>query len=248
MALCRAAARKNATWKLAKALEALNSRRLPVRITPAAENMISALADGLGGAAGDTLRKLLDPAHTDDVLDEMGEQGRMFDAILHNTASPNILRGGDKFNVVPGHLEVDIDMRIVPGCDPQAALAELQALVGDWGEVVSLGAGETVGHLDMGMFDTLADILTQGTEAQVVPLLMSGGTDGRFFSRLQIQSYGYMPMDLRPDFDFFNTVHAADERIPVHALHFGADKIYAALGRLSRLADSQARPATSSAA
>ena len=39
----------NATYKLAKALEALNTFRLPVHITPAAENMISAIADGLGG-------------------------------------------------------------------------------------------------------------------------------------------------------------------------------------------------------
>ena len=222
----------NATYKLAKALEALNTHRLPVHITPAAENMINAIADGLGGAAGATLRQLLDPAHTDAVLDEMGDLGREFDAILHNTASPNILRGGDKINVVPGQVEVEIDMRVVPGFAPEAALDEIRALVGEWGEVELIQHSAGKGYLDMGLFDTLADILLDGQEETIaVPLLMSGGTDGRFFSDLNIQTYGYLPMDLPEDFDFLSTVHAADERIPLAALQFGADKIYAVLGR-----------------
>ena len=223
---------ENATFKLAKALEALNTNRLPVHITPAAENMINAIADGLGGDMGATLRQLLDPAHTDAVLDEMGEPGRQFDAILHNTASPNILRGGDKINVIPGQVEVEIDMRIVPGFDPDAALDEIRALVGESGEVELMRHSAGAGYLDMGMFDTLADILLAGQgDAFAVPLLMSGGTDGRFFSELNIQTYGYLPMDLPEDFDFMSTVHAADERIPVEAVQFGADKIYQALSR-----------------
>ena len=67
--------------------------------------------------------------------------------------------------------------------------------------------------------------------AHAVPLLMSGGTDGRFFSELNIQTYGYLPMDLPEDFDFLSTVHAADERIPIEPLQFGADKIYQVLER-----------------
>ncbi len=223
---------ENATYKLAKALEALNTYRLPVHITPAADNMISAIADGLSAEAATPLRRLLDPAQTDAVLDELGEWGRQFDAILHNTASPNILRGGDKINVVPGQVEIEIDMRLVPGFDPAAALDELRALIGALGEVELLRHSAGNGHLDMGLFPTLAEILTEGqAEAQVVPLLISGGTDGRHFSRLNIQSYGFLPMDLPQDFDFLSTVHAADERIPLEALDFGTDKIYAALSR-----------------
>ncbi len=222
----------NATYKLAKALEALNTYRLPVHITPAAENMINAIADGLGGDMGDTLRQLLEPAHTDAVLDELGELGRQFDAILHNTASPNIVRGGDKINVVPGQVEIEIDMRVVPSFDPQEAMDEIRALVGEWGEVELLHHSAGKGYLDMGLFDTLADVLLDGQEgAQAVPLLMSGGTDGRFFSELNIQTYGYLPMDLPEDFDFLSTVHAANERIPIDALRFGADKIYQVLER-----------------
>ena len=222
----------NATYKLAKALDALNSRRLPVHITPAAENMINGIADGLGGDAANTLRQLLNPQNTDAVLDEMGDRGRQFDAILHNTASPNIVRGGDKINVIPGQVEIEIDVRIVPGFDPGAAMQEIRDLVGEWGEVELMRHSVGTGYLDMGLYDTLAEILLDGQDgARAVPLLVSGGTDGRHFSRLNIQSFGYLPMDLPEDFDFMNTVHAANERIPVEALHFGTDKIYQVLRR-----------------
>lgn len=221
----------NATYKLAKALEALNTHRLPVHITPAAENMINAIAEGLGGDAARTLRQLLDPRHTDAVLDEMGERGRQFDAILHNTASPNIVRGGDKINVIPGQVEIEIDLRIVPGFDPGDAMDEIRDLIGEWGEVELIRHSAGSGHLDMGMYDTLAEILLDGQDASAIPLLVSGGTDGRHFSRLNIQTYGFLPMDLPADFDFMSTVHAANERIPRGALKFGAEKIYQALSR-----------------
>ena len=222
----------NASYKLAKALEALNAHRLPVHITPAAENMINSLADGLGGEAGETLRQLLDPKHTDAVLDEMGELGRMFDAILHNTASPNIVRGGDKINVIPGQVEIEIDMRIVPGFDPDDAMAEIRDLIGEWGEVELVRHSAGTGYLDIGLYHTLAEILLDGQgDAQAFPFLVFGGTDGRHFSRLNIQTYGFLPMDLPADFDFLATVHAANERIPVSSMQFGADKIYQVLGR-----------------
>ena len=222
----------NATYKLAKALEVLNTYRLPVHITPAAENMINAIADGLGGDMAKTLRQMLDPAQTDAVLDELGTLGRQFDAVLHNTASPNLLRGGDKINVVPGQVELEIDMRVVPGFDPQAAIDEIRGLVGEWGEVELMRHSAGAGYLDMGLFETLADILLEGQEGtQVVPYIVPGGTDGRFFSQLNIQTYGFLPMDLPADFDFMSTVHAANERIPVEAVDFGAEKIYQVLGR-----------------
>ncbi len=85
---------------------------------------------------------------------------------------------------------------------------------------------------DMGLFDTLSDILRQADPGGApVPLLLSAVTDARHFSRLGIQTYGYLPMRLPEDFNFSATLHAADERIPVEALDFGAQAIYQVLQR-----------------
>jgi acetylornithine deacetylase/succinyl-diaminopimelate desuccinylase-like protein len=79
----------------------------------------------------------------------------------------------------------------------------------------------------MGLFDNLADILRETDPDGIpVPLLLSGTTDGRFFSRLGIQTYGFLPMPLPEDFNFSQTIHAANERIPVEALGFGTNAIY----------------------
>ena len=79
----------------------------------------------------------------------------------------------------------------------------------------------------MGLFDTLADIISeQDPEGVSVPMLMPAGTDGRHFAQLGIQTYGWMPMNLPADFDFLKTIHAANERVPVSALEFGAEALY----------------------
>jgi len=61
--------------------------------------------------------------------------------------------------------------------------------------------------------------------------MLPGSTDARFFSALGIQSYGFTPMRLPAGFSFFDTIHAADERIPMDAVRFGADTIYRLIER-----------------
>jgi acetylornithine deacetylase/succinyl-diaminopimelate desuccinylase-like protein len=85
---------------------------------------------------------------------------------------------------------------------------------------------------DMSLFDTLSGILSEADPDGIpVPLLMPAFTDARFFSRLGIQTYGFLPMKLPAGFNFNETIHAADERIPAEALSFGAEAIYKALQR-----------------
>jgi acetylornithine deacetylase/succinyl-diaminopimelate desuccinylase-like protein len=60
---------------------------------------------------------------------------------------------------------------------------------------------------------------------------LSGVTDGRFFSRLGIQTYGFLPMPLPADLTFTGIIHGPDERIPVDVLEFGTRAIEVALAR-----------------
>ena len=59
-----------------------------------------------------------------------------------------------------------------------------------------------------------------------IQVALSGVSDARFFSRLGIQTYGFLPMQLPEGFNFLQTIHAPDERIPVEALEFGTNAIY----------------------
>jgi acetylornithine deacetylase/succinyl-diaminopimelate desuccinylase-like protein len=224
--------RGGAMAKMARFLERLDTRSLPFHLTLPARLTFETVASRLGGISGLAISQLLNPVLSGPLLRLLGERGRFFAPLLRNTVSPTILQGSSSFNVIPGEVTVDLDGRLLPGFKPDDLIREVRAIGGDGGEieVVRFDPGPTT--LDMGLFDTLAGILREADpEGVPCPLLLSGVTDGRFFSQLGIQTYGFLPMPLPEDFNFTHAVHAADERIPIQAVEFGTRAIFQALQR-----------------
>ncbi len=217
-----------AMGQMATFVERVDSKRLPVHITPSAERMFEALAEAVPPEQAEQFRGLLDPDRTDEILDEMGTDGRMFDALLHNTANPTIVEGGDKENVVPEAVTVFLDCRLVPGQEPDDVIRELRELTGldPEFEVVRFDPGPP--SADLGMYEKLGEILEAETGGVAIPLLMAGATDGRHLARAGVQSYGFTPMQLG-DLPFMDLVHSGDERIPIDAVEWGTDRVYEAV-------------------
>ena len=225
-------ARGGAMAKLARLLLKLDKKRLPVHITPTTRLIFRTMASALGGLNGLILGQLTNPALTNIVLDLLGERGHVFDPMLHNTVNATVLHGGDKFNVIPSEVSVELDGRLLPGYEPDDMIAELRQIIGRNVELEVLRFDPGPDEPDMGLFETLADILREFDPKGIpVPLLLSAISDARFFSRLGIQTYGFLPMPLPEDFNFSRTIHAADERIPIEALDFGTNAIYEVLKR-----------------
>jgi acetylornithine deacetylase/succinyl-diaminopimelate desuccinylase-like protein len=221
--------------KLAEFLKRLNENRLPVHFDPVVRQMLETIAGETPPPEKVRFERLLDSSTADAALDEMGESGILLDAMLHNTVNPNIIRGGGKINVVPSEVTLEVDGRLLPGFTPDDMMAELKEVAGDLAEYEVISYDEGPSAADMGLFDTLAEVLKDADPAgAVVPLLQVGCTDARFFAELGIQSYGFLPMNLPEDFNFLHTVHAADERIPVDSLRFGANAVYELLRRYGR--------------
>jgi acetylornithine deacetylase/succinyl-diaminopimelate desuccinylase-like protein len=218
--------------KLARLLKTLDERRLPVHITPAARQMIEGIASVLPSVQGMILRQVLNPRLTDLILDRLGTMAQFLAPILHNTVSPTIVHASDKINVIPAVVSVELDGRLLPGYGPDDMMAELRQLLGDDVELEVIRFEPGPAKPDMGLYDTLVDILREADpEGTPGPLLMAGVTDARHFSRLGIQTYGFTPMKMPREFDFWKLAHAADERIPVEALDFGIEAIYKLLHR-----------------
>ncbi|MFN8433948.1 MAG: M20/M25/M40 family metallo-hydrolase [Anaerolineales bacterium] len=221
-----------ATAKLAKFLKALDEKDLPVHVTPATKLMVDAMAAALGGLQGFILGQLTNPALTDLVLKTLGSRVRSFYPLFRNTASPTIIHSSDKVNVIPSEISVELDGRLLPGQTPEDMIRELKAIAGDDVEFELIQYEPGPAEPDMTLFNTLADILKEADpEGIPIPLILSGVTDGRFFSQIGIQTYGYLPMTLPEDFNFADVIHAADERVPAAAIEFGAQAIYKALSR-----------------
>ncbi len=225
-------ARGGAVYRLSQMLRRLDRRPLPVHIKPATRLMIQAISANLPFPASLVMGQLLNRRLTRPILSLLGARGRNLEPLFHNTVNPTIVRGGEKINVVPSEITVEMDGRLLPGAGPETMLAEVRRIVGEDVELEVIQHDPGPGTPDMGLFPTLASILKEAdAEGTPVPMLLSASTDGRLFSRLGIQTYGFLPMPLPPDFNFSETVHGANERIPVAALDFGAEAIYRLLGR-----------------
>jgi acetylornithine deacetylase/succinyl-diaminopimelate desuccinylase-like protein len=227
--------RGGAMTKLSKLLERLDKNRLPVHITPVARQMIEETASILPFPKGFIFRQILKPNLTDFILKILGDLGRNLEALLHNTVNATIVRGGEKINVIPSEITVDMDGRILPGYDEDDMIREIKAIAGDDVDIEVLRHEVYPSKVNMGLFDLLADIMSEADPGSIsVPFLLPAITDGRIFARLGIQTYGFIPMKLPADFNFFETIHAADERIPIEAVKFGTDVLYTLLQRYGR--------------
>jgi len=224
--------RGGAMSRLAGLLRRLEEQRLPVHVTPVARQMIEAMAAALPFPQSVVLRQLLNPGRCDRVLELLGERGRIFEPLVHNTVNATIVRGGEKVNVVPSEVTVQLDGRLLPGYSPRDMLAELQPVVGPEVELELIQHDPGPPEPDMGLFDLLAGVLREADPDGIpMPLMMTGTTDARFLSRLGIQTYGFTPMHLPADFDLIRLAHAADERVPVGAVEFGARAVCEVLRR-----------------
>lgn len=216
--------RNTAMERLCRIAVKLSEQTLPVRITPAAKYMIEAIAAALGGGQGMALRLLLKPALTDKILKIAGSQLEIFKPILHNNINVTMIEGGTAINVIPAEVSCQCDLRLVPGCTMEEALADVRSIIGDGCEIEVIEYDRGSDDVDMTLTKELfAALKRKDCEAVPVPLVVTGVTDGRFLSRLGIQTYGFTPMDLPEELDFTALIHAADERIPVGSVDFGRE-------------------------
>jgi acetylornithine deacetylase/succinyl-diaminopimelate desuccinylase-like protein len=220
--------------KLGHTLQQLDRKKLPVHVTTATRLMIQTMSKALPFPVGLVLRQLLHPWMADSVLALLGKQVEQFEPLLHNTVNATAIIGADNPHRIPDGISLHLVCMLLPGYAPVDAVSELRSVVGENAEFkVDTGYYEPVPtEPDMGLFDILAGTLREAEPDGIpVPLLLPGTTDGRFFSRLGIQTYGFLPMNLPPGLSFWQLIHATDERIPVEAVDFGTEAIYGVLQR-----------------
>lgn len=218
---------------LGRTLSRIDKKRLPVHIVDANRVMLETMIDHTTGAAQRALKTLLNERTAGATLAALRSHLGVLEPVLRNTVSPTIVAGGEKDNVIPSEVTLQLDGRMLPGITAEQFAAELQSLVGKHVEVrYTTESLSTLAEPDLGLFNLLAAIVKErDSEGVPVPFLLPAVTDGRWFNQLGIQHYGFLPMRLPDDFVFQSTVHAANERIPVEALHHGCEAMLDLLRR-----------------
>jgi acetylornithine deacetylase/succinyl-diaminopimelate desuccinylase-like protein len=218
--------------RLGRLLRDLDRKRLPLHVTPVAREYVERIASELPRPKRDVLLAILKPRLANAALRAMGEEGRRLEASLRHTVNATIIRASEKINVVPSTIELELDTRALPGFTPEQVMGEVRDLIGGDVELELVRHDPGPPAPDLTLYDMLGGVLRElDPEGIPVPFMQPGVTDARFFAPLGIQTYGFVPLRLSPDFDFLSVVHAADERVPVSALEFGAEAIFRALQR-----------------
>jgi acetylornithine deacetylase/succinyl-diaminopimelate desuccinylase-like protein len=224
--------RGGAVARLGKLLRDLDRKRMPVHVTPVVREFVERVASELPRAQATVLRSLLKPRLTDAALRLLGERAATTEPMLRNTVNATIIHGGEKINVIPSEIALELDGRALPGFGPEEMIGEVQAVVGDDVELELVRHDPGPPETDLGLFETLAEIIRElDPEGIPVPLLQIGVTDARFFGRVGIQNYGFLPLRLPEEYVFTQYIHAADERVPAAAVEFGAEGVFRAIQR-----------------
>jgi acetylornithine deacetylase/succinyl-diaminopimelate desuccinylase-like protein len=206
----------NAVARLAAALTRIAAYEWPVRLIPTVRAAIEAMA-----AATGVCPALDDAAAVTGTLDRIGPAATLVASTIRNSANPTMLSAGYKVNVIPAEATAAVDGRVLPGYDTEfvATMDELTGPHVSWEYLHREVALEAPADAPVVAAMTAA-LLAEDPAGTVVPYCMSGGTDAKQFSRLGIAGYGFTPLLLPEDFDYYQMFHGVDECVPVAALEF----------------------------
>lgn len=177
------------------------------------------------GLPEDLSRRLLDPGALRDTLSELPPQlAANAHACTHTTFSPNLIAGGVKTNVIPDKVVIEVDIRTLPGETRAEVDAHLAAALGDHLQHVEVEVihedASTASPTDNRLWSALVDSMADPYPgAKVIPSIVTGGTDARFFRQRGSIAYGAGLLSPAVDTsEFFRRFHGHDERIDIESL------------------------------
>lgn len=151
-------------------------------------------------------------------------------ACTHTTFSPNVVRGGNKINVIPDRVEIDVDIRSLPGIETHEVEAMLKEALGDLADRVTIEPpgprrrGGSVSPFDTPLLDAISRVSgTLMPGSQVIPNIGTGGTDAKFFRWKGVPSYGFGLHSTRiPYTEYPVMFHGNNERVDTESLKLSA--------------------------
>lgn len=133
----------------------------------------------------------------------------------HTTTAPTIIDGGLKSNVIPTVAEATINFRILPGETIESVKQHIESTVSDKIKVEAVGFltnPSPVSRIDSEAYKTLEKTIRDMFPASiVVPGLVGGGTDARYFYDVSQDVFRFYPIRLGPD--SWSRFHGIDEKI-----------------------------------
>ena len=168
---------------------------------------------------------LTDPSRMDDAIAALPRGlARTAWSTTHTTFSPNLCRGGVKTNVIPDVVDVEVDIRTVPGDNEDEVRRHLDKALGDLTEDVEIeklfSKPASASPTGTPLWDVLGRVVgAHYPGARLLPRLIVGFTDAPYFRAHGAVAYGFGLFSRTLTAEAMSgRFHGNDERIDVESL------------------------------
>jgi acetylornithine deacetylase/succinyl-diaminopimelate desuccinylase-like protein len=209
--------------RLIRALDRILAYKTPLHVMPVVEEFLRQMAPYEPPERAREYRNIR-KAIEDKKFQAEVEHDDSLNYLLRDTIALTMMGGSEQTNVIPAEAWANLDVRILPGGDPKALLAELRRLVNDSNVTIEpLNAEFRLANsspTDTALFAAFRRVCAHyfpGTP--VVPGITSGYTENQRYRPLGIEAYGFNPYVATDEES--NTEHGNDERIRVEEVRRG---------------------------
>ncbi|MEA2659153.1 MAG: hypothetical protein QOF64_1749 [Candidatus Binatota bacterium] len=222
-----------AVLKLITALSRIASYQSPIKVVPEVQKFY---ADSAASAPAsrreqylDLRKALQDPGFAAEFLKDRSDNAR-----VRNTISITGIKGSDKINVIPAEASAEIDVRLLPGEEPQAFINEMRRVVADDSIKIEilLSRAAAVSPASPDVLKVIAEYAQSKDPGTPILFPMgSGFTDCHFFRTKGIPCLGFLPRRSRPSEE--GMVHGINERVAVEDLKSAVREMYEIVRKLA---------------
>ncbi len=226
----------SASHRLVRALARVADWETPIKVLPGVEQFFRDVAGQEPPARAAKFRNIREAIQDPSFRAELTSDPT-YNYLFRNTVSITVLQGSQQTNVIPGEAAANLDVRLLPGEDPQKFLAELRAVLkDDTLEIEPLQAQFRPANsspTDTDLFRTIqAVVAKRHPGVPVTTRMLSGYTECGIFRQLGIHCYGFEPFLLERAESA--TVHGDNERVSVDNVRDGLRLFYEVVERAVR--------------
>ena len=220
--------------RLASAMDRVVSWETPIHLLPSVEQFFHEIApmekEPRASEFHNIRKALKNPAFAKAL-----SQDENFNYLLRDTVSLTVLKGSPQTNVIPDTAYCELDVRLLPGEDPQDFLAQLRSVVADDRielEPITRFRKPNSSATDTALYRTIERVVHEyNPQALVAPTLNGGYTECQMYRAVGPTCYGFIPVEVTPEQEA--TEHAANERVPVEQVRRGVRMLYEVVARVA---------------
>ena len=225
----------SAANRMVRAMSKIIAYETPLKLLPSVEKFFQDVAplqqEPLRSRFANIRESLKDPEFVKEITSD-----REYNYMLRNTISLTMMSGSKQTNVIPNTVTCNLDVRLLPGDNPQEFLAELRKVIDDPAiqiENVNSFKPPNSSSIDSELFKLISAVTkAHHPEALITTKMLSGYTESQLYRQLGITSYGWAPIYTTVEED--EGVHGNDERITVKNVREGTREMYEVISQIAR--------------